>query len=93
VAASADSLVKSREAIKGARLLSVTGPRPDLAGHVKAAFRGGVDVVQLREKRATEQLLSHRRVHAGDRAGGRRGRRAPLVSTGIIAKIYSAREN
>jgi thiamine-phosphate pyrophosphorylase len=50
--------VKPREAIKGARLILVTDPRPDLAVRVEAAVRGGVDVVQLREKRPAEQLLS-----------------------------------
>ncbi len=50
--------MKPREAIKGARLILVTDPRPDLAARVEAAVRGGVDAVQLREKRATEQLLS-----------------------------------
>jgi thiamine-phosphate pyrophosphorylase len=46
-----------REVIKGARLILVTDPRPDLAARVEAAVRGGVDVVQLRDKRAAEQLL------------------------------------
>jgi thiamine-phosphate pyrophosphorylase len=58
VAAATDLLVKPREAIKGARLILVTDPRPDLATRVEAAVRGGVDVVQLREKRPTGQLLS-----------------------------------
>ena len=49
--------MRPREAIKGARLLLVTDPRPDLAARVEAAVRGGVDVVQLREKRPTERLL------------------------------------
>ncbi len=40
----------------GARLLLVTDPRPDLAARVEAAVRGGVDVVQLREKRAARSL-------------------------------------
>jgi thiamine-phosphate pyrophosphorylase len=47
-----------REVIKGARLILITDPRSDLAARVEAAVRGGVDVVQLREKRAAEQLLS-----------------------------------
>jgi thiamine-phosphate pyrophosphorylase len=52
-----------RQAIRGARLLLVTDPRPDLAARVEAAVRGGVDVVQLREKRAekaseAEELLA-----------------------------------
>ena len=50
--------MKPREAIRGARLILVTDPRPDLASRVEAAVRGGVDVVQLREKRAREELLS-----------------------------------
>jgi thiamine-phosphate pyrophosphorylase len=58
VAAATDLLVKPREAIKGARLILVTDPRPDLATRVEAAVRGGVDVVQLREKRPTGRLLS-----------------------------------
>jgi thiamine-phosphate pyrophosphorylase len=45
--------------LSDARLLLVTDPRPDLVPRVKAAVRGGVDVVQLREKRAKgEWLLS-----------------------------------
>ncbi len=48
-----------RQAIRGARLLLVTDSRPDLAVRVEAAIRGGVDVVQLREKRiAKEELLA-----------------------------------
>ncbi len=43
-----------RQAIRGARLLLVTDPRPDLAARVEAAVRGGVGVVQLREKRAAK---------------------------------------
>ncbi len=45
--------MRPREAIAGARLLLVTDPRPDLAARVAAAVRGGVDVVQLRDKRAS----------------------------------------
>jgi len=33
------------------RLLLVTDPRPDLVERVEAAVRGGVDIVQLRDKR------------------------------------------
>lgn len=36
--------------LRESRLLLVTDPRPDLADRVRAAVRGGVDVVQLREK-------------------------------------------
>ncbi len=43
--------------IKDARLLLVTDPRPDLAARVEAAVRGGVDVVQLRDKEATREGL------------------------------------
>ena len=35
-----------------ARLLLVTDPRPDLVDRVQAALRGGVDIVQLRDKRS-----------------------------------------
>ncbi len=45
--------MRPREAIGGARLLLVTDPRPDLAARVAAAVRGGVDIVQLRDKRAS----------------------------------------
>jgi thiamine-phosphate pyrophosphorylase len=51
--------MKPREAIKGARLILVTDSRPDLVSRVDAAVRGGVDVVQLREKRAArDEILS-----------------------------------
>lgn len=44
--------------LQDARLLLVTDPRPDLVERVAAAVRGGVDVVQLRDKHApTEELL------------------------------------
>lgn len=46
-----------REALRDARLLLVTDPRPDLVDRVAAAVRGGVDVVQLRDKRATREEL------------------------------------
>ena len=36
--------------LRDARLLLVTDPRPDLVPRVEAALRGGVDVVQLRDK-------------------------------------------
>lgn len=45
------------EALRDARLLLVTDPRPDLAGRVEAAVRGGVDIVQLRDKRASREEL------------------------------------
>ena len=38
--------------LRSSRLLLVTDPRPDLAERVRAAVRGGVDIVQLREKHA-----------------------------------------
>ncbi len=41
-----------RERLRSSRLLLVTDPRPDLAGRIRAAVRGGVDIVQLREKHA-----------------------------------------
>lgn len=46
-----------REAVERARLLLVTDPRPDLAERVEAAVRGGVDVVQLRDKNASREDL------------------------------------
>lgn len=46
-----------RERLSDARLLLVTDPRPDLAARVGAALRGGVDVVQLRDKRASREDL------------------------------------
>ena len=46
-----------RERLKSARLLLVTDPRPDLAERVAAAVRGGVDVVQLRDKHASREAL------------------------------------
>ncbi len=45
--------MRPRRAIREARLLLVTDPRQDLAARVEAAARGGVDVVQLRDKRAS----------------------------------------
>ena len=49
--------MKAREALRDARLLLVTDPRPDLTARVEAAVRGGVDIVQLREKRTTREEL------------------------------------
>jgi thiamine-phosphate pyrophosphorylase len=49
--------VKPRRLIRSARLLLVTDPRPDLAARAEAAVRGGVDVVQLRDKRAAREEL------------------------------------
>ena len=46
-----------RERLQDARLLLVTDPRPDLATRVAAAVGGGVDVVQLRDKRASQEDL------------------------------------
>ena len=43
--------------LRDARLLLVTDPRPDLADRVAAAVRGGVDIVQLRDKRARRKEL------------------------------------
>ena len=40
-----------------ARLLLVTDPRPDLAARVEAALRGGVDIVQLRDKHTPREEL------------------------------------
>jgi thiamine-phosphate pyrophosphorylase len=49
--------VNPGERLQDARLLLVTDPRPDLAARVAAAVRGGVDVVQLRDKRASREEL------------------------------------
>ncbi|MGH3024490.1 MAG: thiamine phosphate synthase [Gaiellaceae bacterium] len=38
------------DAVREARLYLITGARPDLAEFLEAAVRGGVDLVQLREK-------------------------------------------
>ena len=46
-----------RERLQNARLLLVTDPRPDLTSRVEAAVRGGVDMVQLRDKRASRGEL------------------------------------
>lgn len=43
--------------LQDARLLLVTDPREDLVRRVSAAVRGGVDIVQLRDKRATRAEL------------------------------------
>ena len=40
-----------------ARLLLVTDPRPDLIERVASAVRGGVDIVQLRDKHAPREEL------------------------------------
>lgn len=53
-----DSREKRLERLRGARLLLVTDPRPDLARRVAAAVEGGVRIVQLRDKSAgREELL------------------------------------
>jgi thiamine-phosphate pyrophosphorylase len=49
--------VRPREALRNARLLLVTDPRPDLAARVEAAVRGGVDIVQVRGKGAATEAL------------------------------------
>lgn len=46
-----------RDRLQKACLLLVTDPRPDLAARVEAALRGGVDVVQLRDKHASREEL------------------------------------
>lgn len=42
---------------RDARLLLVTDPRPDLVERVESAVRGGVDVVQLRDKHTSRKEL------------------------------------
>jgi len=46
-----------RDRLQNARLLLVTDPRPDLEDRVAASVHGGVDVVQLRDKRASREEL------------------------------------
>lgn len=46
-----------KEILANARLLLVTDPRPDLVERVAAGVRGGVDVVQLRDKYASREEL------------------------------------
>ncbi len=48
--------MRPREAVRGARLILVTDPRLDLAARVEAAVCGGVDAVQLREKRVPGEV-------------------------------------
>jgi thiamine-phosphate pyrophosphorylase len=43
--------------IEDRRLYLVTGLRPDLADLLEAAIRGGVDIVQIRDKSATDREL------------------------------------
>lgn len=43
--------------LRGVRLLLVTDPRPDLTDRVAAAVSGGVDIVQLRDKYASHEIL------------------------------------
>ncbi len=49
--------MNSRDRLQNARLLLVIDPRPDLKARVAAAVRGGVDVVQLRDKHASHEEL------------------------------------
>ena len=49
--------MKPLERLAEARLILVTDPRPDLADRAAAAVRGGVDIVQLRDKHATREEL------------------------------------
>ena len=49
--------MKPLEKLGEARLILVTDPRPDLAERVRAAVRGGVDIVQLRDKHAPREEL------------------------------------
>ena len=45
------------EKLGESRLILVTDPRPNLAERVRAAVRGGVDIVQLRDKHALREDL------------------------------------
>ncbi len=49
--------MKPLEKLGEARLILVTDPRPDLARRVRAAVRGGVDIVQLRDKHVPREGL------------------------------------
>jgi thiamine-phosphate pyrophosphorylase len=49
--------MKPKDRLQGARLLLVTDSRPDLVTRVQAAVRGGVDIVQLRDKRTPREEL------------------------------------
>lgn len=49
--------MRARDSLRDARLLLVTDPRLDLTSRVRAAVRGGVDVVQLRDKLALREKL------------------------------------
>jgi thiamine-phosphate pyrophosphorylase len=49
--------MKPKERLQSARLLLVTDPRPDLVARVQAAVRGGIDIVQLRDKRTPREEL------------------------------------
>jgi thiamine-phosphate pyrophosphorylase len=49
--------VNLRDRLRTARILLVTDPRPDLRARVAAAVRGGVDIVQLRDKHALRKEL------------------------------------
>jgi thiamine-phosphate pyrophosphorylase len=48
---------RSRAASTDARLYLITGARPDLARFLEAAVRGGVDIVQIREKHLPDSEL------------------------------------
>ena len=49
--------MRARDSLRDARLLLVTEPCPDLTSRVRTAVRGGVDVVQLRDKHALREKL------------------------------------
>ncbi|MGI9048948.1 MAG: thiamine phosphate synthase [Rubrobacteraceae bacterium] len=49
--------MNAREILWGSHLILVTDPRPDLAARVAAGIRGGVDIVQLRDKHTPMQDL------------------------------------
>jgi thiamine-phosphate pyrophosphorylase len=46
--------------LSGRRLYLCTGDRPDLAAFVDACIKGGVDIVQLREKHLDDRVLLRR---------------------------------
>ncbi|MDP9075049.1 MAG: thiamine phosphate synthase [Actinomycetota bacterium] len=59
-ASGADTRARTQNRLAGRRLYLCTPDRPDLAGFVDACIRGGVDLVQLRDKRLEAAPLLER---------------------------------
>ena len=75
--------------IGDARLLLVTDPRPDLVERVEAAVRGGVDIVQLRDKMAPREELIPLAEGLKD-ACGRAGARFTVNDDVELARLVGA---